>query len=55
MKNIKVSELQAIFTEISEVSNVKLKIDFPESITKEQLIDELNKICKEKNLILIRS
>ena len=55
MKNIKVSELQAKFTEISEISNVKLKIDFPESITKEQLIDELNKICKEKNLILIRS
>ncbi len=54
-KNIKVSELQAKITEISEVSNVKLKIDFPESITKDQMLDELNKICNEKNLILIRS
>ena len=52
-KKIKVSELQAKFTEISEVSNVKLKLDYPISMTKEELIDELNKICKQKDLFLI--
>ena len=54
-KNMKVSELQAKFTEVSEVSNVKLKIFFPESMTREESIDELEKICKEKNLLLIRT
>ncbi len=54
-KNIKVSELQAKFTEVTEVSNVKLKIFFPESITKEESIAELEKICKEKNLFLLRT
>jgi len=54
-KDIKVSELQAKFTEISEVSNVKLKIIFPESITREESIIELEKICKEKNLFLLRT
>ena len=54
-KNIKVSDLQAKFTELSKESNVKLKINFPESISKEQMIEELNKICREKNLILISS
>ncbi|MBY9007367.1 MAG: hypothetical protein KGD63_11485 [Candidatus Lokiarchaeota archaeon] len=54
-KKIKVSELQAKLTEISEVSDVKLKIDLPESITKEEMIDELDKICEEKDLTLIRS
>ena len=54
-KKMKVSELQAKFTEVSEVSNVKLKIIFPESMTREESIDELEKICKEKNLLLIRT
>jgi ACT domain-containing protein len=54
-KNIKVSELQAIFTEISEVSNVKLKLEYPELMNQKDLIQELEKICKEKNLFLIRS
>jgi ACT domain-containing protein len=54
-KNIKVSELQAIFTEISEVSNVKLKLEYPELMNEKDLIQELEKICKEKNLFLIRS
>jgi len=54
-KDIKVSELQAKFTEVSEVSNVKLKIIFPESITREESIIELEKICKEKNLFLLRT
>jgi len=54
-KGIKVKELQAKFTEISEKSNVKFKLDFPESISKEELIRELNIICKEKDLILIHS
>ena len=54
-KKIKVSELQAKFTEISEISNVKLKLKYPETITKEQLLTELDKICEEKNLSLLRS
>jgi ACT domain-containing protein len=54
-KNIKVPELQAKFTEISEVSNVKLKLSYPDSMKEEELIKELELICKEKNLFLIRS
>ena len=55
LRDIKVLELQAKFTELEEISNVKLKIEFPESLTKFELIAELNKICKEKNLFLIYS
>ena len=54
-KDIKVIELQAKFTEVSEVSNVKLKITFPESISKEESIKELETICEEKNLFLLRT
>ena len=54
-KDIKVSELQAKFTEVSEVSNVKLKILFPESMSKEESIKELEAICEEKNLFLLRT
>jgi len=54
-KGIKVSELQAIFTEMNEISNVKMKFNISESITKKKVFNELNEICKEKNLILIRS
>lgn len=54
-KDIKVSELQAKFTEVSEVSNVKLKVIFPESMTMEESIKELEIICKEKNLFLLRT
>jgi len=54
-KKIKVTELQAKFTEINDVSNVKFKLDYPNSMTKEELIIELNKICKEKNILLIRT
>ncbi len=54
-KDIKVSELQAKFTEIEDVSNVKFKIEFPESMTESDLLDELNTICQEKNLFLIRT
>ncbi|MBD3342190.1 MAG: hypothetical protein GF353_24020 [Candidatus Lokiarchaeota archaeon] len=54
-KNIKVTELEAKFTEITEISNVKLKVSFPESMQEEDLINELNLICEEKNLFLIRS
>ena len=53
-KGVKTSELQAKFTEIDEVSNVKLKLEIPESITEKELIQELNIICKEKDLSLIR-
>ena len=54
-KQIKVSELQAKFTEIEDVSNVKFKIEIPESMTEKELLEELNKICQEKNLFLIRT
>jgi len=54
-KKIKVPELQAKFTEISEVSNVKLKLVYPESMTEFDLIQEISSICKEKDLFLIRS
>jgi len=54
-KNIVVSELQAKFTELDKISNVKLKMEFPESMTKTELINELDKICMEKNLFLISS
>lgn len=54
-KDIKVSELQAKFTEVSEVSNVKLKILFPELMSREDSIKELEAICKEKNLFLLRT
>ena len=53
-KGVKTSELQAKFTELDEVSNVKLKLKIPESITEKELIQELNIICKEKDLSLIR-
>ncbi|MHA1687730.1 MAG: hypothetical protein ACTSYC_11635 [Promethearchaeota archaeon] len=54
-KKIKVYELQAKFTELNEVSNVKFRIEFPEFMSKEDLIRELKIICTEKNLFLIRS
>jgi len=54
-KKIKVSELQAKFTDITEISNVKLKLKYPETITKDQLLLEIDKICEEKNLSLLRS
>ncbi|MFX0082770.1 MAG: hypothetical protein ACFE94_13550 [Candidatus Hodarchaeota archaeon] len=54
-KNINVLELQAKFTELEEVSNVKLRIEFPEYMNKKELNNELRKICEEKNLFLITS
>ncbi|MFW9823557.1 MAG: hypothetical protein ACFFE4_11505 [Candidatus Thorarchaeota archaeon] len=54
-KRITISELQAKFTELKEISNVKLKIEFPEDMTKGEIIDELKEICKEKQLFLITS
>jgi len=54
-KNINVLELQARFTELEEVSNVKLRIEFPEDMNKRELNNELRKICEEKKLFLITS
>ena len=53
--DIKVAELQAKFTEISEISNVKFKLNYPESMSESELITELEKICTEKELFLIRT
>jgi len=33
---------------------VKFKLEFPESMSKEVLLKELEAICEEKNLSLIR-
>ncbi|MHA1292334.1 MAG: hypothetical protein ACTSQJ_06665 [Promethearchaeota archaeon] len=55
LKKIKVLELQAKFTELNDISNVKFKLEIPESMTKKKLIEELKIICKEKNLFLIRT
>ncbi|MBA7699002.1 hypothetical protein ES703_107686 [subsurface metagenome] len=54
-KNINVLELQAKFTKLEEVSNVKLRIEFPEEMNKKELTNELRKICEEKKLFLITS
>ncbi len=54
-KNIKVLELHAKFTEVGEISSVLMKVEFPEVMTKFELTNEIEKICKEKNLFLIRS
>ena len=52
-QHIKVIELHAKFTEFEEISNVKLKIEFSEEITKKEIINEIRKICEEKKLFLI--
>jgi len=52
-QNIRVLELHAKFTEFDEVSNVKLKIEFSEETTKNEIINEIRKICDEKKLFLI--
>ncbi|MFX1584316.1 MAG: hypothetical protein ACFFDL_06940 [Promethearchaeota archaeon] len=54
-KHIKVLELQAKFTRLDEISDVKMKVEFPESMAKSELIHEIEKICKEKGLFLIKS
>ena len=53
-KGVKTSNLQAKFTDLKEVSNVKLKLEIPESMKEKEIIQELNKICEEKGLSLIR-
>ena len=54
-KSIKVLELQAIFSGFNEISNVKMKVEFPDNMSKSELIDEINKICKKKSLFFIKS
>ena len=54
-KNIKVLELHAKLTEVDEISSVIMKVEFPEIMTKFELVNEIEKICIEKNLFLIRS
>ncbi len=54
-KGIKTTELQAKFTELEEVSNVRFKFEVPETIKEKEFIEELQKICEEKNLSLIRA
>ncbi|MFX1447551.1 MAG: hypothetical protein ACFFCG_05385 [Promethearchaeota archaeon] len=55
LKRIKVLDLHAKFTEVDQISSVIMKVEFPEAMTKFELINEIDKICKEKNLFLIRS
>ncbi len=54
-KNIKVLELHAKFTEVEEISSVIMKVEFPEVMAKFELVNEIESICKEKKLFLIRS
>jgi ACT domain-containing protein len=54
-KDIKVLDLHAKFTEIDEISSVIMKVEFPVAMTKIELINEIEKICKEKDLFLIYS
>ena len=53
-KNIKVLDLHAKFTEVDEISSVMMKVEFPDVMKKFELINEIEKICKEKNLFLIK-
>jgi len=55
LMNIKVLELHAKFTKDDEISSVIMKVEFPEVMTKFESITEIEKICEEKNLFLIRS
>ncbi|MHA1195392.1 MAG: ACT domain-containing protein [Promethearchaeota archaeon] len=48
-----ISELQAKFTDFEDISNVKLKINFSDSLTKQDLIILLEQICHKKDLFLI--
>ena len=54
-KNIKVFELHAKFTEVDEISSVMMKVEYPEIMTKVELLNEIEEICKEKKLFIIRS
>jgi len=54
-KDIKVLDLHAKFTEINEISSVMMKVEFPITMTKFELVNEIEEVCKEKNLFLIHS
>ena len=54
-KDIKVLELQAIFSGFEEISNVKMRVEFPDYMNKPELIDEINNICRKKSLFFIKS
>lgn len=54
-QQIFVSELQAKFTDLDQVSNVKMKLNVPESMSRTDAIKELYNICNEKNLFIITS
>ena len=54
-KNIKVVELQAKLSGLDKISDVKMKVEFPESMDESNIIGEIEKICKEKDIFLIKS
>lgn len=54
-KKIIVTELHARFSKSEDISNVKFKVKFPQNMTRVKLVEEINQICKEKNLFLIKS
>jgi len=49
----KVYDLEAKFTSPDDISNVKFVLDIPDEIDDRDVITELKRICKEKELILI--
>jgi ACT domain-containing protein len=54
-KDIRVLELQAIFSGFEEISNVKLRVEFPDYMSKPELIDAITNICRKKSLFFIKS
>ena len=54
-KKIKTTELNAKFSRTEDISNVKIKVEFPQNMTRSELIEEINKISKQKNLFFIKS
>jgi ACT domain-containing protein len=49
----KVYDLEAKFTSPDDISNVKFLLEIPDEIDDKVIINELKRICKDKDLVLI--
>lgn len=49
----RVYDLEAKFTHPDDISNVKFTIEIPDEINDDSVIEELNKICENKELLMI--
>ena len=54
-KGARVSEIRAKLLEVKDESSVLLKIELPLSISKEIILQTVQKICEEKKLLLFKS